>query len=719
MDVPLRVLLVEDSEDDAILLLRALKKSGYLPECLRVELASEFTAALANQTWDIVLSDYTMPEFSALQALELLQAQQQDLPFIVVSGVMGEESAVAIMKAGAHDYLLKDRLLRLGPAIERELREAEVRRSKREAEEALLRAYENLESQVQERTAQIKATNLQLRAEIEERERIESVLRQLAAIVESSLDAIISTDLDGTILSWNAGAEAVYGYGAAEAIGHKLQQLLTPSDPQVVQRFLGDRLRNDDDPRQVIHQRKDGRAIEVFLTVSPVRDAAGETVGVSTIARDISERRAVERLKDEFVSIVSHELRTPLTSIRGSLGLLLSGKLGSLTEQGQRFLEIAINNTDRLVRLIEDILDLERLESGQVALELQPHRLADLMREAIEIVQPVADKTQVKIVPEFLDVTLRVDGDRLVQAMVNLLSNAVKFSPNDSQVQLRATYVPEAPAEASEVVVAIIDHGRGIPADKLETIFGRFQQVDASDARQKGGTGLGLAICQSIIEQHHGRLWVESVQGEGSTFYFALPLDASDLANPLTASGDVGLSGLGIWSPRLAEGSGALSDWGARQILLVEDNADLARVLAATFAGHGIQACVAPTGPAAIAACQVQRPDLIVLDLMLSEGNGFGVVDWLRQQPELCQTSLIVYSAKDLAKRDRARLTLGKTTFLIKSRSSLVDLEAAALALLATQPQPEAVSPPDPPADPNPIQTSRPPLRKSRRAPKQ
>lgn len=697
MDVPLRVLLVEDSEDDAILLLRALKKSGYRPHCLRVEGASEFTAALAAQTWDIVLSDYTMPEFSARQALELLQAQQQDLPFIVVSGVMGEESAVAIMKAGAHDYLLKDRLVRLGPAIERELREAQVRRSKREAEEALLRAYENLESQVQERTAQIKATNLQLRAEIEERERIESVLRQLAAIVESSLDAIISTDLDGTILSWNAGAEAVYGYRATEAIGYKLQQLLTPSDPEVVQRFLGDRLRNDDDPRQVIHQRKDGRAIEVFLTVSPVRDAAGQTVGVSTIARDISERRAVERLKDEFVSIVSHELRTPLTSIRGSLGLLLSGKLGALSEQGQRFLEIAINNTDRLVRLIEDILDLERLESGQVALELQPHLLADLMREAIEIVQPVADKTEVKIVPEFLSVTLQVDGDRLVQAMVNLLSNAVKFSPNGSQVQLRATYAPEPPAEATEVVVAIIDRGRGIPPDKLETIFGRFQQVDASDARQKGGTGLGLAICQSIIEQHRGRLWVESVQGEGSTFYFSLPLNQVASTSPPSSLPEEAISEDGIWSPPLPKESDVLPYFGTRQILLVEDNADLARVLAATFAGYGIQTRVAPSGSAAIAACQVQRPDLIVLDLMLSEGNGFGVVDWLRQQPEFCQTSLIVYSAKDLAKRDRARLKLGQTAFLIKSRSSLVDLEEAALALLAAQTK----SPPSPPKDTN------------------
>ncbi len=255
--------------------------------------------------------------------------------------------------------------------------------------------------------------------------------------------------------------------------------------------------------------------------VSILADLAASVVTEVELRRDLAARRQVERMKDELVSVVSHELRTPLTSIRGSLGLLASGKLGTLSEQGQRMLEIAAQNSDRLVRLINDMLDLERTESGTAHLEMGWAAAAELVSEAVAVVEEIAAGCGVgletRVPPEL---SLRVDADRIVRVLVNLLSNAIKFSPAGAAVQVIVE------RRGAEALFQVRDRGRGIPADKLESIFERFRQVDSSDAREKGGTGLGLAISRSIVQQHHGRIWVASEAGKGSTFFFSLPVDA-------------------------------------------------------------------------------------------------------------------------------------------------------------------------------------------------
>ncbi|BAU13996.1 multi-sensor signal transduction histidine kinase [Leptolyngbya sp. NIES-3755] len=484
----LRLLLIEDSEDDAILLLSVLRKAGYHLMSERVATLDALQFALTTQSWDLILADYVLPKFTAQDALELLHATQLDIPFIVISGVMGEETATAIMRSGAQDYLLKDRLSRLVPAIDRELRDAHIRRAKRQAEADLRQAYAGLEVLVQQRTAELQIAN--------------ESLQQLAAIVESSNDAIISTSLDGMVLSWNRGAETTYGYSKAEAVGREINPLV----------------RSITEQQRTIHHRKDGQAIDVFLTISPVRSSNGMITAQSWIVRDITELRAVEKMKDEFISIVSHELRTPLTSIRASLGLLLMGKLGALPDASLPFLEVAVNNTDRLMRLINDMLDLERLNAGEITLSRQSCNLADLMQQAIGVMQGSADEANIQLNCRVLSVTVMVDHDRILQTLTNLLSNAIKFSVANGTVELTAEQ------SSGEVQIAVKDQGRGIPSDKIERIFERFQQVDASDSRQQGGTGLGLAICRSIVQQHGGRIWVESVLGVGSTFYFTLPI---------------------------------------------------------------------------------------------------------------------------------------------------------------------------------------------------
>ena len=240
----------------------------------------------------------------------------------------------------------------------------------------------------------------------------------------------------------------------------------------------------------------------------------------------------VERMKDEFISVVSHELRTPLTSIHGSLGMLASNLLDPSSERGKRLLEIAVDSTERLVRLINNILDIERIKSGKVTMAKQSCDAADLMTEVVDVMQSMAQQYGVNLSISPVSVHVWADPDRIIQTLTNLLSNAIKFSPQGSTVWLTAK------CQGDLILFQVKDRGRGIPADHLETIFERFQQVDASDSRNYEGTGLGLAICRDIIQQHSGRIWVESLLGNGSTFYFTLPIfkDSKQTTPPETAN---------------------------------------------------------------------------------------------------------------------------------------------------------------------------------------
>ncbi|NES69988.1 MAG: PAS domain S-box protein [Okeania sp. SIO2D1] len=295
-------------------------------------------------------------------------------------------------------------------------------------------------------------------------------------------------------------------------------------------------------------QRRDGSHFPVEYVSTPILEQE-KIIGAVVTFKDITERQAVEQMKNEFISVVSHELRTPLASIHGALALLKSGLLNQAPERGNRMLNIAIANTDRLIRLINDILDLERLHSQQVTMLKQTCNIAELMLQTASEMQPIAEKAGVNLSVKPVNTKLWGCPDKLIQTLTNLLSNAIKYSPKGTTVWLTAskqvinrnhtissdnftstvkTKCTEAPAfninHSYQVLIAVKDQGRGIPADQIESIFGRFQQVDASDSRQKGGTGLGLAICRNIVQQHQGKIWAESTLGEGSTFFVALPI---------------------------------------------------------------------------------------------------------------------------------------------------------------------------------------------------
>lgn len=397
--------------------------------------------------------------------------------------------------------------------------------ARKAAEEALQKEKRELELRVAERTAELVQVNLQLQRELDERKQIQDTLQisqaRFAGILEIAKDAIITVDVNHNITLFNQGAEKTFGYTAQEVLGRSLN-LLFPN------RYINSQLHSGPFPQangsirrfgersEIYARRKDGSEFPAEASVSEL-NLGHETV-FTAILRDISDRKQMDRMKNEFISVVSHELRTPLTSIHGSLRMLASGLLKPDSEQGTRLVQIAADSTDRLVRLINDILDIERIESGRVKMEKELWAVEDLITEAVKVVQALADKAEVTLSVSSIPLKIWVDPDRMVQTLTNLLSNAIKFSSSGQTVWLNVE------GQADQIRFTVTDQGRGIPADKLDSIFERFQQVDSSDSRNHEGTGLGLAICRSIIQQHNGQIWVESTLGEGSRFHFTLPL---------------------------------------------------------------------------------------------------------------------------------------------------------------------------------------------------
>ncbi len=357
----------------------------------------------------------------------------------------------------------------------------------------------------------------------------------------------------------------------------------------------------------------------------------GNFEGYIGLCVDISDRREIERLKDEFVSMVSHELRTPLTSISGALKLLASGVLQTQPERGQQMLSIAVNNTDRLVRLINDILDIERIESGKVTMTRQLCDAGTLMIQATESIQDMAIQAGITLRVSPLSASLYADPDRIIQTFTNLLSNAIKFSSPGCVVNLTADQVdsnlpplhtPPPPSllpPVPYILFKVADYGRGIPTDKLSSIFERFQQVDASDSRKKGGTGLGLAICRSIVLHHDGQIWAESAIGQGSTFYIALPL-----AQPNSTH-------------TLPPGTAPL-------VLVCDDDTSVRHVVRTMLEQQGYRVFAVASGKEAVTQAIELQPSAILLNLMMPEMHGWETLEHIKQHPETTEIPVIILS---------------------------------------------------------------------------
>jgi PAS domain S-box-containing protein len=484
---PLQALIVEDSEDDALLILRELKRGGFEPLYSQVQTAEDMENALRKHLWDVVLSDHHLPRFSAPAALAILKRSTLDIPFIIVSGSIGEDAAVSILKAGAHDYVPKSSLARLVPAIRRELREAANRRSRAAAEEALRVSEE-----------------------------------RYALAVRGAHDGIWDWNLETDHVYFSPRWQSILGLGEGE-VGDTLANWFARVHPEDLPRLKRDledhasaRSQHLENEHRLAH--RNGNWLWMLVRGLAVRSESGRPVRMAGSLTDITARKQLDRMKDELIATVSHELRTPLTSIYGSLRLVASGSVGEIPEKARTLIQVACKNSERLSRLISDILDVAKIESGKITIRLKSLDLSGLAEQVVRDTHAWARESNVQVVLGSTVPGARVlgDEDRLMQVMSNLLSNAVKFSPGGGTVTVSVR------RSDGRLRVTVTDRGPGIPKEFHPRLFQRFSQADSSDARLKGGTGLGLSIAKAIVERHGGQIGFISEPGVETSFYFEL-----------------------------------------------------------------------------------------------------------------------------------------------------------------------------------------------------
>jgi PAS domain S-box-containing protein len=452
---------------------------------------------------------------------------------------------------------------------------------------------------------------------------IRDTAARLTAVLDNALDGIITINESGSIESFSAMAEKIFGYRSDEVLRRNIKVLMPEPYRSAHDGYL--RHYQSTGERRIIGSRREVEGMRKDGTVFPMEVAINEMwLGARRlfvgIVRDITEQKKVERIKNEFVSTVSHELRTPLTSIAGSLGLLVGGAAGSLPARAGRLVDIAHNNSKRLVRLVNDILDIEKIESGKMTFDFSAVPLRPLVEQCIEANRGYAETYDVRfeLDPAAADSVVLADPDRLTQVVTNLLSNAAKFSPAKGRVEVGIE------RQADRVRLSVRDHGPGIPEEFRNRIFQKFAQADSSDTRQKGGTGLGLAIVRSIVERHGGSVDFESAVGEGTTFSVRLP----------------------IWR-EIAPGSNeSLPSRGLDRILVCEDDPDSAFLFAMMLQRAGFDADIAHSAEQAMAKLSSGiRYAVLLLDVRLPNRDGISLIRELRRHADTRSLPIIIASA--------------------------------------------------------------------------
>lgn len=543
MSKPINVLITEDSENDALLLVRELRQGGYEPTFERVDKPETLSAALSRHKWDLVIADYTMPHFRGTDALEIVRKRGLDVPFVFVSGTMGEDTAVAAMKAGAQDYIMKGNLKRLIPAVDRELREAEARRERRQAEEQVRRQQERMRALHEINLAITSTLDLQSILDLL-LEKIELLLPWTTAITirlvnrqSGDLEPVAYRNLDDAV--WNA----------EEWDGHDLAQLVFRGrSPLMIANVQTSRA-----IRNPAFFRRHG--LVSYLGIPLV--AKGEAVGVigcytkeklhfgneeveflSTFAGQVAvainnsqlyeqtKKQAVElekasRAKAEFLSVMSHELRTPIAAVIGYTEMIRNGILGKISNEQEATLQKIVRNSTELLGMINSILEASRIEAGTVRKETQEVDLGHFMGE-LKANYDVPWIKEVKLVWDYPSglPTIKTDAWKLSHIIQNLINNALKFTDKGS-VTVSARYFPKTKV----VQLGVADTGVGIPRESLPVIFEMFRQVDSSSARSHSGVGLGLYIVKTFTELLGGKIEVQSEPGKGSIFTVTIPCE--------------------------------------------------------------------------------------------------------------------------------------------------------------------------------------------------
>ncbi|OUL19226.1 hybrid sensor histidine kinase/response regulator [Nostoc sp. T09] len=590
----LHVLLLEDAQFDIELIQTSLKNGGIECVLVCVETQEEFLEALKTTNFELILADYSLPAFDGFSALEIAKATCPDVPFILVSGVIGEESAIEALKQGATDYILKQRLGRLVPSVQRALKESRERR---------------------------------------DRQRAEQILRQtddmLRAVVNASPIAIITLHVDGRVMTWNPAAQEIYGWDAKEIIDRRLP-LVSEDEQEIFERTFQRALHNETVNNLEIQQHhKKGAVVDISLSLAPVYDAQNQPYAVVMTAVDITTRKQIEaerisllkreqtaranaeaasRLKDEFLAVLSHELRTPLNAILGWIRLLRKGHLDQATVN--RALEVIDRNTTFQVQMIEDLLDLSRIIQGKLKWEIHPVNLLSVVEATAETLRPAAEAKSVKV--QFvLDRNLGMipgNANRLQQICWNLLSNAIKFTPKGGQVIVRLQKVD------SYAQLQVADTGIGISADFLPHVFEYFRQADASTTRSTGGLGLGLAVSRYLVEMHGGTLEVTSPgEGQGATFTVMLPFRSAQMQIEPT--------------PAPLDFTGELRGIKA---IVIDDQTDSRELIAFVLEQQGAEVISAGSASEALEKLAQYKPDILITDISMPDEDGYTLLEKVR-----------------------------------------------------------------------------------------
>jgi signal transduction histidine kinase/HPt (histidine-containing phosphotransfer) domain-containing protein len=576
MQDPLRILVVEDSPDDADLLLLELRRGGFDVTHQRVDTPEAMSLALDGQPWDAIVSDFSMPRFTGLAALELLRERGLDLPFILVSGTIGEDTAVHAMKAGANDYLMKRHLARLVPAVKRELRDAETRRQRARAEQQLRDARDDLEIRVRERTAELAATNAALTQEAQERKR-------------------------------------------AEAAAYEAQ-------------------------------------------------AAAEEANLA---------------KRTFLANMSHEIRTPMAAILGYADMLLDPELGAAARL--EHVQTIRVNAEHLLNVLNDILDLSKVEAGKLELEFAGVRPQQILAEAITLMRPRAIEKGLDLKLRYVGAVpqrIQTDSTRLRQILLNLLGNAIKFTEKGG-VEIVVT-LQEGPEGESLLSFEVIDSGIGMSESQISRLFQPFEQADSSTTRRFGGTGLGLSIVKRLAQMLGGDVKATSRPGHGSQFHLTIRTGSLEGVGPLDQAPESVSAFPAPAEPAVVQLRG--------RVLLAEDGIHNQKVISYYLRAVGLEVITADNGRIACeiaikALSDAQRFDLILMDMQMPELDGYSATSRLR---DAGYAGPIIALTAHAMSRDRDKcLQCGCTDYLTKPIDKSV-LIATATRYLQSPSQPGA-----------------------------
>lgn len=599
MKTPTRVLILEDDPCYAELL--SFKLLAEWPKCVLKKVANgrDFKVAALAATYDLILSDYALPDYNGLEALAYALKHCPEVPFVVVSGNIDDELAVECLKAGATDYVLKDRPARLLPAIRRALNEVEENLRRKQAEIA------------RQESEALKGT-----------------------IMDASLDCIIVMDEHGRILEFNPAAEATFGYGHDTVIGQDLvEKIFPPAAREQLRETLRSCLVHGDGSlfgkrTELPGMRADGSEFPMEWAIVPLNLQNRHVF--TAYLRDITESKQAEhkvrqvqaRLEESnrdltrrnqeiqsFYHTLSHELKTPLTSAREFVSMVMDRLAGPINQTQAEYLAIVKEGCDQMRLCINDLFDATRLETGKLTLEFKPVMPSTVLQHAVTALNPKAAKKDITIrnevesdLPEAV-----MDEHRITQVVTNLLNNAINYTPAGGEITVQAGLVPGQP---EWLQVSVQDTGRGIAMEDLDRIFDRLFQVKTGDAASGNGIGLGLYLCRELVQAHGGNIWVRSQPGNGSTFTFAVPLTQDMLKS---------------------------------NVLVMDDDEALLEVTSGLLeTEYAVR--TASDGAQGLKEMQRHIPDVVMLDLSMPNLNGPGI---LREIRKTWGTSIpvIVYTA--------------------------------------------------------------------------